>query len=294
MIIEPIKDLSEAAKNVVAVINSILEPKGIDAAIVDGHKKIIEGITTRNDLDDFTKMAILSGYKKMIREHQNCTEVVEKALSQIRENAEPSDVDTDWFNFFFDKIRLVSDEETQLMWSRILAGEVNSPGTYSRSLLHTLSIMSKSQAQTFCNMTRFCLKEYKKDEIDIEHARPHPLLFVSANQSVYETIDITAAALLELENLGLIHCNFSNEYIFKSKKRFRAGNKIIEVFGDNANNGRIQAGNVIFTDDGRALYSIVGDEYKRYSSEILDYIITKWERRNCTVLVNGKKTTTSL
>lgn len=51
------KNSSEALKNFQAVIESVLGPRGIDAAIIDGHKKIIEQSNfgwKKNCLERFT------------------------------------------------------------------------------------------------------------------------------------------------------------------------------------------------------------------------------------------------
>ena len=201
----------------------------------------------------------------------------------IKKKENVRNVEEDWFSFFFDKVRLVSDDMAQTMWARILAGEVNEPGKFQRSLLHTLSIMSNAQARSFSVLASFCFRDYKNFEL------VHPLLFVSAHVEMYRKYGVERSALLELENLGLIHCDFREEYIFLNKKVFSYGNKVIEVFGDINNGKKIKAGNVRFTADGQALYGIVGDEFKAYREEILDHIVSKLEIRNCTININGKR-----
>lgn len=166
----------------------------------------------REDIDESTKVAFLGSYKKMIKEYSNCTKVVDLAMEHISENARPQDVEKDWFSFFFDKVRLTSNESVQNMWAKILANEVNEPGKYSRSLLHTLSIMSVSQAELFCNISRFCMYEYKNEEVI------HPFLFVSKNVEAYQKSNIHASGLMDLEHLGLIQCDFKDEFVFLRKK----------------------------------------------------------------------------
>lgn len=112
----------------------------------------------------------------------------------ISENAQPEKVEEDWFAFFFDKVKIVTNEAVLNMWSRILAGEVNKPGSFSRSLLHTLSIMSSAQAELFCNISRFCMYEYKNEDVVI------PLIFIASNVEAYEDSRITEEGLFELEN----------------------------------------------------------------------------------------------
>ena len=114
------------------------------------------------------------------------------------------------------------------------------------------------------------------------------MLFVATNVEAYERSQIYSTGLLELEQLGLIQCDFKNEYVFLKKKILRYGNKVLEVYGDPQNESKIYAGNVRFTFDGRNLYKVVGDSYKGYNSEILDFIITKFRRRNCSIVVNNR------
>ena len=53
---EIVKDSSEALKNFQEIIGKFLEPRGIDAAVIEGHKKIIEDYVAREDIDEFTNM----------------------------------------------------------------------------------------------------------------------------------------------------------------------------------------------------------------------------------------------
>lgn len=60
------------------------------------------------------------------------------------------------------------------------------------------------------------------------------------------------------------------------------------MYGDPDNAEKIKAGNVTFSSNGRILFDIVGEEFKKYRSDILDFNITKFHRRNCRVVINGK------
>lgn len=278
-----VKNASEAAKNFQSIIDSILQPRGIDLAIIDGHKKIIENYLSNDQENIENKVAFLSRYKQMIKEYKNCKKVADIAAPFVCEEAKPKDVDEDWFAFFFDKVRLVSNENFQQMWGRVLAEEVNRPDTFQRSLLQTLSIMNQVQAEFFCNFSRFCMYEYKKEEII------HPLIFISSNVEAYQNSKITRSKLIELQTLGLIQCDFKDEYVFLTKKMLRYGNKVITIFGDPNNDNKIKSGNVMLTDNGRTLYKIVDDDFKRYRADILDFAITKFQRRNCKILINDKE-----
>ena len=279
---EEISKLSGAAKNFYNIIDSILQPRGLNAAIIDAHKKIIDSYVERTDIDAFTKAAFVSSYKRIIKEYASCAKTIKMAGSFVSDDAQPEKVEEDWFTFFFDKVKNVTDEAVLNMWSRILAGEVNKPGSFSRSLLHTLSIMSSAQAELFCNISRFCMYEYKNGDV------VHPLIFIASNVEAYKSSQITAEGLFELENLGLIQCDFKDEFVFNKKKILRYGNKVLEIHGDPDNQGQIKAGNVKFTNNGLVLFSIVGESYKRYRADILNFTITKFQRRNCKIIMNNK------
>ena len=57
----------------------------------------------------------------------NMEGITAKALPLLNENAGPDSMDNDWIVNFFDKSRIVSDDEMQNLWSRVLAGEANAP-----------------------------------------------------------------------------------------------------------------------------------------------------------------------
>lgn len=273
--------IGDVIKSFDDIIETILEPRGLDLVVLEGHKKIIDKAVSGEQVSE-ELIAFVCGYKKMVKEYENCKKTAENAKQYLRESAEPKKIDEDWLNFYFDKVRIVSDEVILDIWSRILAEEINEHGTVSLSLLHILSIMSKEQATVFSNIAKFCMREYKRTKI-------HPLIFLSTNVEAYENSKITHKNLRELERLGLIDCNFKNEYIFHKKKVLVSGNHVITLYGDPNNKNKIMAGNMILTEDGATLYSIVSDTLIRYRPDILDFSVSKFKARNCKVLINGKE-----
>lgn len=276
------KNTSEAAKNFCEVISAILQPRGIKAAINNAHIKIIDSYIDDPELSKEDKTKIISSYRRKIKEYDRCAKVVEIASDLISEEAKSENVEEDWFNFFFDKVRLISDESVQNMWAQILAEEVNKPGTISRALVHTLSIMNSAQAKLFCNLAKFCMYEYKNEQ------KVHPFIFIASNVVTYEQAGITSSGLVELENLGLIQCDFKDEFVFWKRMVFGYGNDIFEVVGDPKNDNKINAGNIQFTSNGLALFNIVGDSYKCNPPEIRDFILAKFQLRNCTVKIKDE------
>lgn len=232
-----------------------------------------------DNLLDNGKMSYLEYYKC-----KNFLQIAQKADNMCgEESTAPQGFhDFDWFIRFYEYASNIGNEEMQILWAKVLAGEVQRPNTTSVTLLHTLSMMQQEQALAFRNVSRFAL-------MDINDDFAHLLLFISTNRESYEKENITPTLLKELERLDLIECTFSDEYIFKQKKVFRAGNKVITIYGDPENYGKIKAGNVKFTRDGQLLYSALDKDSKRYRSDILDFTITKFQRRNCRVIINDRE-----
>lgn len=73
------------------------------------------------------------------------------------------------------------------------------------------------------------------------------------------------------------------------KKVLVSGNHVITVYGDPNNKNKIKAGNVIFTEDGATLYSIVSDTLVKYRPDIMEFTVSKFKSRKCTVLINGEE-----
>ncbi len=271
----------EATKNFMQVIAKIIGPDSIDQAVAEGHKRLIEEIVNNNP-PSFELADFLCGYKKMIKQERRKKDIAEKALNFLDNSAKPQNISEDWLEFFFDKARLITNDDMKLIWAKLLAEEANTPGKVSCSLLHSLSVMKYEQAEFFCNISGFAFRTYKKDNVSL-------LMFVSSNREVYKDFDITPRKLKEIERLGLIDCDFEKEYIFQDKISFVSGNHLLTVYGDTNNENKIKAGNVDFTEDGKVLYDIIDSAYKEYRKDIFDFTIYKLKLRNCQVYVNNKK-----
>ncbi len=89
-------------------------------------------------------------------EQKNIENVTRIAIEHLEENAAPDEIDDDWLSFFFDKARIVSDEQMQILWGKILAGEGNSQGSFSRRTIDCVSSLSKPEAELITKFASFC------------------------------------------------------------------------------------------------------------------------------------------
>lgn len=293
--VNAIKDISDTAKSISEFstgfwefIEHIVPGITLGRTIAEGHSKLIDSVVMNDEIDVNSRMMFLAMYKKRLKEIERCSKVTEVAIDMIDKKVDPSKVDEDWYEFFFERVKNISDSKVQYMWAQILAGELNSPNSFSKMLIHILSIMSKEQAEFFCNLSRFCMKEYRGKN-KTKHV--HAFVYIGSSPGAYESSGISYEKLKDMENMGLIRCSFEREYIFKNKQYVSYGNKYIEIRGNEDNENKIMVGNVCLTENGESLYEIVGEEFKSYSSQILNFTISELERRGCHVYVNEQKKT---
>ena len=269
-----VKNATETTKNIVEIVQMILQPRGIDAAIQEGHKRIIEEVMESDKYSIVEKEFFLVNYKRQIKEYKNCKNIAEIASYNILPEKQIEEVDPDWFSFYFEKAKLISDETMQKIWASILAEEINAPNSISRSLIHTL--IDKKQAESFRNLCRFCW-------FDLDYDKIHPFIYISEAHIAYKDSEITWDRLKDLEYLGLISCDSDPGYALKGPRRFRTGNIVVNVKGNPEDRELIYVGNVMFTSNGRSLYDLVDVEYKQYRNDIFSFIENELFKHNCIV-----------
>ena len=84
------------------------------------------------EITDLHRRAAHRFIEEEAQRQKNMEDITDKALPQLNEYAKPEFMDNDWLANFFDKCRIVSDDEMQRLWSLVLAGEANAPGSYSK------------------------------------------------------------------------------------------------------------------------------------------------------------------
>ena len=107
-------------------------------------------------------------YQQARKEH-NIESVIGKTVLELEDKTVEStdDVDEDWLNRFFNIVEDVSDEQLQSLWSRILAGEILQPHSYSLRLLEFLRNISKDELELILKIMPFITgkKIFKNDNI---------------------------------------------------------------------------------------------------------------------------------
>lgn len=265
---KPANTLIEKISNAVGVL---YEPRQIrriarakaDAALIEAKSEI--------ERTDLHRRAERRRIEEEAHHQKNMEGITAKALPQLNESAKPDAVDNDWIVNFFDKCRIVSDDEMQGLWSRVLAGEANAPGSYSKRTVNFLSDLDKAEAELF---TKLCGFGWQFGEIA-------PLVFDSEAE-IYNGHGINFPTLSHLESIGLIYLSHLTGFsLQKLPKKFSVlyyGRALILEMPHDVDN-TLDTGKILLTRIGQELAPISGskpvegfweyvkDRWKKYSPE---------------------------
>lgn len=146
------------------------------------------------EIEDIQKRALNRLVNEEIKKQENIESITEKSFASLDENSTPEKIEDDWLSNFFDKCKLISDEEMQNLWAQILAGESNTPGTFSKRTIEFMSTLDKSDAILFDNFLTYCwfIVGYQ------------PMIIDYADNEVYTKNSIDFSSLMHLNEIGLI------------------------------------------------------------------------------------------
>ena len=93
------------------------------------------------------------------RQFDNMSNIYEFAAQELKmiEQVDNTPVDPDWSAYFFDYAKDVSDEEFQILWAKILVGEIKSPNTYFKRTLFALKHIEKQEAECFVEICSYLI-----------------------------------------------------------------------------------------------------------------------------------------
>ncbi len=207
------------------------------------------------------------------RKQQNMDAVTAGAIEFLNAEAQPEKVEDDWITEFFERARKVSDEEMQTLWSKILAGESNAPGSFSKSTLSIVSLLDKEDANAFVSICRF----------SIMLGQLTPVIF-DLQADIYEKNNVSFIQTSHLEDIGLI--SFENLTGYQKQglpNQFRMayGPIVLQVKLPEGKND-IAFGHVIFTKIGAQLAPLTN---AHVVPEFIPYVIEEWKKQNVVVAV---------
>lgn len=144
-----------------------------------------------DDLLESGKMTLTEYYKT-----KNFLDIAEIADGMVQKKSNKSNgkqYNFDWFIRYYEASGNISDKEMQILWAKILAGEIEKPSSYSLRTLDVLRNISKEEAERFVKICNSAIKiESAQYAIPADHD------YISKN-------DINYSDILMLEEIGLIN-----------------------------------------------------------------------------------------
>ncbi len=222
---------------------------------------------SETEITDLHRRAVHRWIEEEAQHQKNMEDITDKALPQLDENAIPDSMENDWLVNFSDKSRIVSDNEMQELWSRVLAGEANTPGTYSKRTVNCLSDLDKADADLF---TKLCAFGWTIENFV-------PLVF-DIQLEIYKRHGINFETLSHLESIGLVKFDSLRGFVvFDLPKKFTVlyyGTPLTLEMPCDAGN-ELTVGEVFLTKIGQELAPICGS---RPVEGFRDYVMDQWKQ----------------
>ena len=185
-----------------------------------------------------------------LRKQQNIESIVDMAGTELEKEKSVSSepVDPDWTIRFFNSVEDVSNEEMQKLWSKVLAGEVKQPKTFSLRSLERLRNMSQIEAALFAKIANYCVEGGGE-------------VFVPSNDDLFDKYGINFVDFLKIEECGLI---VSSRLSFKTNPKpygasapFIFNQNLVAVFQQSESDMAINLSIRKLTGSGSELYRII-------------------------------------
>lgn len=151
------------------------------------------------DLEETVKQQIAQRIIfKELRRKENIDEIVEKSKTFLPESVNNEQVDQDWVFNFFESCQDVGNEQMQILWAKILAGEIAQPKAFSARTIAFVKTMSKKDADLISKLCNYAW-HVEKDSSDYCF-----LIYPEGIKSYLANKELNYANFAYLENIGVL------------------------------------------------------------------------------------------
>jgi hypothetical protein len=203
------------------------------------------------DVSELQRRAVSRWLNEEERRQLNMEDITEGSLPLISDQARPEQIDKDWLTNFYAKGRDISDREMQWLWSQILAGEANAPGSFSKRTVNCISSITRKEALEFESFCRFC----------VNFADQVVPFIIKLSDPVFSRHGIDFGLLLRLEEIGLIRQQIRPFVLKNLPQQFRVtygGSEL--VVKAPAQEEALETGHVFLTQVGWELFPLCKPE----------------------------------
>lgn len=219
------------------------------------------------EIKELQQRALVRFVAEETKKQVNIESIAAKSINDLNDDAHPENIEDDWISNFFDKCRLISNDEMQNLWARVLAGEANNPGTYSKRTVDFIHSIDRSDARLFTSLCSYMwfLTNFV------------PLIY-DVQDEIYTKSGITFNSLQHLDEIGLISfehlAGYQKIHLPQIIKIFYYGTPINIKFNKQKDND-LNIGKVLLSKIGQELAPISGSNP---IPEFLDYVLHKWTK----------------
>lgn len=161
--------------------------------------------TAEADVSDIRVRAELRQKAEQVQYQQAIEEITIRALPHLKGKSGAEKVDDDWVRQFFGIAREVTNSEMRSLWARILAGEFNNPGSFTRRTLRIVGDMDRADATLLHTLYRCAF-------LGLPVSAP----FVWDHRAeIYKNLGLNFNALTNLEAIGLIKFDNVRKFQFE-------------------------------------------------------------------------------
>ena len=197
------------------------------------------------------------------KKQEHLEKIIEQSIPDVQTTAKPENIDPDWLYLFIEKAKNISSPKMQLLWSKILSGEVNNKGAFSKRTLEFLSTIEKKEAELFtklCGYTIIADTSYPiVDNLDSEF---------------YKKKGITYDSLSHLDDIGLVKLAHGGEYQATEIEHGTVAFYFSETIPMQLKNNCFHVRRVLFSNIGKELFPISG---AKFDQEIYQYLTNKFK-----------------
>ncbi|MFA8435236.1 MAG: DUF2806 domain-containing protein [Marinifilaceae bacterium] len=144
----------------------------------------------------------------------NIEKIINKSIKYLpAELSDPNMPNEGWILDFFDLSQNCTDDDIQELWGKLLADEVDNPGSHSRRLMHTLKVMAPFEAKFFKNASEFRCRVYMRkknlEKILKTDVTDNEAIIISVNDDIifggHLGLDYEYDQLMYFEEIGLFN-----------------------------------------------------------------------------------------
>lgn len=266
----------ESVNKIAQFISTIFPFWGLKKRSIDVFVHDIE----QSNLSPENKMIAIANTKKIYKEIKNQTAIIDTALAAVGgiENIRPDNlqkIDYELVSRLIDAGKFVSDEELQLLWGNVLAGEFEEPGSTPKNIVRILSELSKDMAIIFSNLCSLQVNIFLDTGNQIKNIGSD-FIIGDLNASYLSELNIQYENLRDLDHLGLIslsdigdfprtipHANFPYVHLV-------SGTHVITV---KTKEDKFLCGRIIPTVAGRSISRFIPKQYnQKHMDSVQEYL----------------------